>query len=193
MTMAPAYDHRGYPLPGEWTVDDLYALPEDGMRRELVDGVLVEMPSPKADHQLLAALLTAELHRGRPSEYAVTQAVDVRFDLKNSRCPDLPVVAASAMSGGPSHFAAEDVVLAVEIVSPSTKSQDRFAKPIQYAQAGIPHYWRIDLEPKVVVNVFRREEPLGGYALRHEFSEELSVDEPWPIRIPFDTFVPSPR
>ncbi len=40
-----------------------------------------------------------------------------------------------------------DVVLAIEVVSPSTKTTDRFAKPGEYAAAGIPCYWRIERDP----------------------------------------------
>ncbi len=34
-----------------WTVDDLDALPEDGARRELIDGVLHATPSPAPTHR----------------------------------------------------------------------------------------------------------------------------------------------
>lgn len=187
-TMALAYDPM-YPRQGEWTIEDLYALPEDGIRRELVDGVLTEMPSPGHIHQKIAMRLGTALDNICPPEFDVTQAVDVSFDMKNSRCPDLLIVLASAAATGPSRFMARDVVLAAEIVSPSTKSQDRFAKPIQYAQAGIPHYWRIDLEPAVVVNTFTLDDSVG-YLLDHEFSALIDVDKPWPIRLPFSDFVP---
>ncbi|MGR6998893.1 Uma2 family endonuclease [Yinghuangia aomiensis] len=42
---------------------------------------------------------------------------------------------------------ADDVVLVVEIASPSTRVADRKMKPSLYAAAGIPHYWRLELEP----------------------------------------------
>ncbi|MFJ8078734.1 Uma2 family endonuclease [Streptomyces sp. NPDC096176] len=42
---------------------------------------------------------------------------------------------------------AHDVLLVVEIASPSTRVTDRTMKPSLYAAAGIAHYWRLDLEP----------------------------------------------
>ncbi len=40
------------PVSGDWTVDDLGRLPDDGLRYELVDGVLLVSPSPLVPHQL---------------------------------------------------------------------------------------------------------------------------------------------
>ncbi|MEV4828255.1 hypothetical protein ACQP2H_27585 [Micromonospora sp. CA-248260] len=45
MTAALQSDH---PPEGGWTTDDLDALPEDGRRRELLDGVLIVPPPPPA-------------------------------------------------------------------------------------------------------------------------------------------------
>ena len=57
------------PPGGGWTTDDLDALPEDGRRRELLDGVLLVSPSPSVrppDHRDAAWRgLEAEL----PAEY----------------------------------------------------------------------------------------------------------------------------
>lgn len=52
-------------------------------------------------------------------------------------------------------FDPTDVVLVVEVVSPSSRKTDRFFKPIEYAQAGIAAYWRIETEPEVVLHVHR--------------------------------------
>lgn len=40
-------------------------------------------------------------------------------------------------------FEAEDLVLAVEVVSPESESRDRDTKPHKYAQAGIQHFWLV--------------------------------------------------
>jgi len=39
------------PRAGDWTVDDLDRRPEDGLRYELVDGVLLVTPAPEPVHQ----------------------------------------------------------------------------------------------------------------------------------------------
>jgi hypothetical protein len=38
------------------------------------------------------------------------------------------------------------VLLVVEVISPSHAKIDRWDKPIRYAAAGIPHFWRVELE-----------------------------------------------
>ncbi|WP_433682591.1 Uma2 family endonuclease [Nocardia sp. CA-119907] len=42
---------------------------------------------------------------------------------------------------------AEQVKLVVEVVSKSTTLQDRMVKPVLYATAGIPNYWRFEINP----------------------------------------------
>jgi Uma2 family endonuclease len=65
------------PPVGGWTTDDLDALPEDGVRRELLDGVLLVSPSPTDIHQIIAGRLMVALERTCPPEYQVTQGVEV--------------------------------------------------------------------------------------------------------------------
>jgi hypothetical protein len=60
-----------------WTVDDLDALPEDGARRELIDGVLHVTPSPAPTHQVLAARLLVAMEENCPEHLHVSQANDV--------------------------------------------------------------------------------------------------------------------
>jgi Uma2 family endonuclease len=61
--------------------------------------------------------------------------------------------------------------LVVEVVSPRTRKTDRFLKPAEYAAAGIPCFWRVELEPEPVVHGFRLD------AGRYEPTEALPV--PW--------------
>ena len=48
---------------------------------------------------------------------------------------------------------AEHYALVVEVVSPSSRKTDRFFKPIEYAAAGVPAYWRVETEPELVIVV----------------------------------------
>ncbi|MEU1589217.1 hypothetical protein [Micromonospora sp. NPDC005710] len=61
------------PPEGGWTTDDLDALPEDGRRRELLDGVLLMPPSPTGSHQTITGLLGAALDEDCPDGYDVTR------------------------------------------------------------------------------------------------------------------------
>lgn len=49
------------PPEGGWTTDHLDGLPEDGRRRELLDGVLLVPPSPTRFHQTIAMRLGVAL------------------------------------------------------------------------------------------------------------------------------------
>jgi Uma2 family endonuclease len=49
----------------------------------------------------------------------------------------------------------EDIMLAVEVVSPHSGTRDRLHKPGEYAEAGIPHYWRVEIRPGLVVHTYR--------------------------------------
>jgi Uma2 family endonuclease len=114
---------------GGWTTDDLDELPEDGRRRELIDGVLVAPHSPSSTHQTLAYRLCSALDGSCPAEWAVTQGVEIRINRRRSLIPDVMVTSMEAAAGGPNRFAPQDVLLAVEIVSPSSRTFDRWAKP----------------------------------------------------------------
>lgn len=87
-----------------------------------------------------------------------------------------------------------DVVLAVEIVSQSTRRIDRFAKPGEYASAGIPHYWRIEQDP-VHVYAYQlrgRQGPLDErrYELVTDSAELLELEQPFPIKLPIAEITP---
>ena len=49
-----------------WTVVDLEDVPEDGVRRELLDGVLLTSPSPTDIHQIVAMRLMVALEDSVP-------------------------------------------------------------------------------------------------------------------------------
>lgn len=193
MTMAIAFDDALHPPTGGWTVDDLDELPLDGVRRELIDGVLHVMPSPGRIHQTVAMRLGTALDDRCPPDYDVTQAVEVVFNRRNSRIPDVMVTTASAAAereANPSKYRPQDIVLAVEIVSPSTVSQDRVAKPAQYAAAGIPLYWRIDIADGITVNTFQLNASAGVYTPSGEFTDVIRVDEPWLIELAISEITP---
>src|SRR5688572_18044726 len=58
---------RGYamamPAPkAEWTADMVRALPDDGMRYEVLDGELFVSPAPTWDHQRVVFMLATKLN-----------------------------------------------------------------------------------------------------------------------------------
>ena len=132
------------PRQGSWTYDEYAALPDDGKRYEIVNGVLLMTPAPSPDHQSIAARLTyylfmhvelAGLGRVFPTP------IDVELGPKNVFQPDVVVllnahldkIAAKKIIGAPD--------LVIEIASGGTATYDRVSKYDIYARAGIPEYW----------------------------------------------------
>jgi Uma2 family endonuclease len=130
-----------------WTVDDL---PDrEDFRYELVDEALLVSPSPTPRHSGVAARLQRTLWDAVGPGWDVLAGAGVTFDRRNYREPDVAVVRSAALSGA--QLSPSDVLLAVEVMSPSSVANDRVAKPAQYAAAGIPYFWRIEQEPPVLI------------------------------------------
>lgn len=83
---------------------------------------------------------------------------------------------------------ASDARLVVEIVSPSSRRTDRVVKCDEYATAGIPHYWIVDLSEPVSALVCHLAGELG-YADDHEFTDVPSVAKPFPIQLELSRLV----
>ncbi|WP_229400463.1 Uma2 family endonuclease [Micromonospora okii] len=183
--------HSGLPPEGGWTTDDLDALPEDGRRRELIDGVLLVSPSPTRVHQTIAMRLGVALEEDCPDEYDVTQGVEVRINRTRSFIPDVLVTTSTAAVRATSCYAPHEVVLAVEIVSPSTRSIDRVLKPALYAQAGIPFYWRIEVEDGGLVVHTNRIDPVHEvYTETGRWTKFVDTGEPFPVNLPVARITP---
>ena len=164
------------------TLDDVAKLADadDVHRYELDGGRLIVMPPPTNDHQeLISAFTFWFMLHGRGPKH-VLGAVGVRTVYgANGRCPDLVVLRESAPRGTVWIDPAL-VLLAIEVVSPSSKTDDRLAKPAEYAAAGIPHFWRVDNDAAgATVHQFRRGEGDPTYHLGQVVSmEKLLAGEP---------------
>ncbi|KXO97430.1 Uma2 family endonuclease [Tsukamurella tyrosinosolvens] len=128
------------------SLDDWRALGEDTSgRSELQEGVLIVSPSPRKLHQTaglkLAMLLAAHMPDGLELVPDFDVIVEAGFP-PTVRRPDLIIVPVTA----PDEVTADRVLLIVEILSPGTRRQDLVTKRSEYADAGIPHYWIVDLD-----------------------------------------------
>ncbi len=126
------------------TVADLAALDTtaDPRRYELLDGTLVVTPAPDLHHQDVLRELLLQLYATIPGDLKLFVApVDVVLDEHTVVQPDLIVVRA-ADATGPRLTGLP--LLAVEILSPGTRSLDLGAKHERYERAGIAHYWVVD-------------------------------------------------
>src|SRR5579872_651125 len=82
------------PLQGFWTYDDYAALPYDGNRYEIVNGVLLMTPAPTPEHQSIATRIAYYLFphidlAGIGKLF--TAPIDVDLGPKNVYQPDLVV------------------------------------------------------------------------------------------------------
>ncbi|MEV0809113.1 Uma2 family endonuclease [Micromonospora sp. NPDC050200] len=162
-----------------YTIEDVLALPDDAPRVELGDGVLVVVPSPTFGHQTIGNLLWLWLRQHAPFDLTPATAVGVAINHRNTLEPDV-VLLRRPVVGENHYFDAEQVVLAVEVVSPGTRRRDRLEMPADYADAGIPHYWRIEQNP---VHVYAYDLVDGRYELVADSAEELIVEKPFDIRL----------
>lgn len=138
----------GLPRGRALTRDDLDAMPDDGHRYELLDGILIVSPAPRIVHQLIVGNLFRVLHAAvRPDERVLFAPVDVVLADDTVLQPDLLV--------SPRHtFTERDLptapLLAVEVLSPSTRRIDLLLKKERLQRAGCLHYWVVDPdEPSV--------------------------------------------
>ena len=173
------------------TLEEFVALPEDDSARyELQEGVLVASPKPARAHQTAMLLLAMQIRQQCPRDWQVVVDFEVVVQAEGPatvRAPDLVVVG----YGGPDkRVAASEVVLAVEIISRGSRNVDTHLKPFEYADAGIPHYWLVDLDPPAPsITVLGLGAPGGGYVESQTTSGELVVAEPFDLRIDVDALV----
>jgi Uma2 family endonuclease len=174
---------------GPYTLYDLDALPEDGKRYELADGWLTELsPSPWHDHaaEVLKDLLKNAARSYGAEVYVAGGPNDVSTP-SGVRKPDVFVVprevARDAINRKVRTYYASDLLLVAEVVSPRSGSEriDRVQKVVEYAKAGIPLYWIVELEPTPKVTVLTLTD--GGYVLDTEVwaGQTLTVARPFPV------------
>lgn len=136
-----------------WTAADLREIPDDRNRYEIIDGDLFVTPSPSWRHQGLAWLLSYLL-RPYVEEYRLGHALlaPAGVELSDDTVvePDLFVV---PLVAGKPPVRWEDVgqlLLATEVISPSTSRTDRTVKRRRYQREGVPEYWIVDGDARMV-------------------------------------------
>ena len=136
-----------------WTVDEVRALPADGRRYEVVAGELLVTPAPGFSHQEAVAQLLRRLadHCERSGVgHAATSPADLTPEPGALVQPDVFVVGLVAGRRPRDWSDIEQILLAVEVLSPSTARADRTMKRRLYQRAGVPEYWIVDLEARLV-------------------------------------------
>lgn len=166
------------PRDHPWTVADLEALPDDGLRYELVDGTLLVSPAPNKVHQRVVGNLYLVLREACPGELEVFLApTDYQPTSTRSLQPDLLVVRRDDPGPG---AVTTSLALAVEVLSQSSRSVDLVLKRELYEQAGVGSYWVVD--PQVpAITVWHG--PVYGEPLVVTGDGQLSVELPFLLSV----------
>ena len=137
----------------QWTAERVQALPDDGMRHELIDGELIVTPAPAWSHQRAVMALYRQLH-GCVVDSAIGDVIvapaDIVFDQHTLVEPDLFVV--PLVDGRkPADWAVVGaLLLVIEVLSPSTARCDRELKRRRYQRERVPEYWIVDVACRLV-------------------------------------------
>lgn len=134
-----------------YTVDEVLAFPDDGNRYELVDGELLVTPAPSLPHQIVLGELQFHLAshlRSHPDLMVLASPADIRWDREQLVQPDLFVIPAAEASS--SWTTVRTLLLAVEVLSPSSARGDRGLKRMLYQRQRVGTYWIVDPDARLV-------------------------------------------
>ncbi|MFB9276526.1 Uma2 family endonuclease [Cohnella cellulosilytica] len=134
------------------TYDDYAAMPDDGNRYEIIDGVLEMMsPGPMTIHQAVVREIEFLMMQSCRSEYEIFSApLDVILSKTNVLQPDLLMIHISRLDIVKPHGIEGAPDLVVEILSPSTRKRDKVVKAAAYAKHQVPEYWLVDPETRTL-------------------------------------------
>jgi Uma2 family endonuclease len=164
---------------------------------ELVEGRLLLSPSPVFDHNNAIFEFGVQARAQLPPELQVGLEVDVDLQLAGPdapgtvRRPDLIIVSRAARRrqrefGG--IVTAADVLVVVEALSPGSRRTDNVLKRSEYADAGIPHYWILDVtEPVSLLACHLAGE--FGYSDSGAVTGTFTTEAPFPITIDLDALL----
>ena len=157
---------------------------------ELVEGRVVTSPSTGAAHNRATFQFASRLDPQLPPELRVVPCIDIDLRLAAadqpgfSRRPDLAIFDRTALARGDDEMLrADEVAVVVEVVSPESTRTDYRVKRDEYADAGIPHYWIVDLTEPVSLIACR------GYRSAAAVTGTFTTDVPFPVKIDLDALL----
>ena len=140
------------------TYDDLLVMPDDGLRHEIIDGVLYVSPSPSLPHQFTLGKLyqaIANYLDANPVGEAYLAPFDVVFTRHDVVEPDLLFVVADRLSVLTERNVSGSPDLVVEVLSPGTRRVDLTLKRDLFERQAVREYWIVD-PVAGTVDVWRR-------------------------------------
>ncbi len=144
--------HRSHPAPHRFTAAEILAFPSDGNRYEVVHGELLVTPGPLPRHQAVVTRLMTRLSAyleplGR-LDTLYSGPADISWDDETLVQPDILVVTPGEVSNDWRTY--RSLLLAVEVLSPSSARGDRTVKRRLYQEHEVETYWIVDAEAKSV-------------------------------------------
>ena len=132
------------------SVDDYLVLPDDGVRYELIDGVVVMSPSPANSHQHVALEIATQLRNFVMAANLGVVLIEADVVLSTTAGgrgtvyrPEMHFVRRErAINLAERTRIVPDVVL--EVISPDSRGRDQTTKLRDYEAAGVGEYWLID-------------------------------------------------
>ncbi|MFF0491377.1 Uma2 family endonuclease [Nocardia sp. NPDC004068] len=190
--MSTALDNDSLFGIGPYTPEDLHNGPEEGKGFELWNGWLIEKMSPSLRHNRIGRGLRRLFIDAakRANADVLVDGGEYEFAFPTGiRKPDVFVLHAGAEEAGLAddevYLDPADLLLVAEVVSRRSGSEihDRRIKRIEYAQAGIPHYWIVDFRPAPRIEVLELQR--GEYVSTRMITgdELLVVGDPFEISV----------
>ena len=164
--MSVAADSSGFSMPENITLETVAAMAEadEHHKYELTaEGVLVVMtPQSKAHQQIVTKLITWFSRYGFTDEQIYTE---LGVFTGGGRQPDLTIWVddESVQPVEATYHGTNGLLLAVEVVSPSSKVEDKVRKRDEYARAGIPRYWIVEQDQPQPVLMLQLDDKTGEY------------------------------
>lgn len=178
------------------TIGEYAALGQDERgRTELQEGSLVMSPSPVRRHMKAVASLVLQLDPQLPDHLEVIPELDIDLELAapdqpgSSRRPDLILSDRSAgerFEAEGSMVRASAVAVVIEVMSAGSQRMDNVTKRAEYADAGIPNYWIVDIENPTTLVACRLSEEFG-YVDDGAVTGVFTASHPFEVTIDLDT------
>jgi Uma2 family endonuclease len=174
----------GMAAPVYYTADMVRALPDDGNRYETVHGELLVTPAPRPLHQVVLERVRGAVW-SYLAHYPVGMMLSAPADLSWAPDilvqPDLFVVdLEEARTLDWAHM--KTLLLAVEVLSPSTARYDRFTKRRLYQEVGVAQYWIMDPQARSV-EVWTPKDAFPGTEETRLIWRPAGADEPFVLEL----------
>jgi Uma2 family endonuclease len=136
------------------TIDDMYHMPEDGQKYELVDGEIVVSPAGDLHSEIAIKIahIIATFLDDHPIGKVYGADVGLIFPTGNLRSPDVCFVRMEQLPDGKSPITFGRIVpdLAVEVLPPGDRPRQVAGKIGEYLECGVLLVWVVDPKTQTV-------------------------------------------